>query len=52
MTEFRAGETYSYNQNTGKFKKERNTKGLTPQQKKIKREQDKKQNDPFKDYHG
>ena len=52
MTEFKVGETYSYDQNTGTFKKERNTKGLTTRQTKLKRIQDKKKNDPFKDYHG
>ncbi len=45
-------ETFNYDPKTGTLKKVRNTKGLTPRQKKIKLKEDKNHGRPFREYHG
>ena len=42
---------YIYDPKTGTLKKERDTRGLTPRQRKIKLEEDKRQGRPFREYH-
>ena len=54
MTEFKRGNTYSYDPNTKKFKlaPNPNTKGMTVRQKQIQIKKEKNRQNPFKENYG